>query len=815
MAEINKIIKNARDVLVGKVPDPQSQIDQITLALIYKFMDAKDREARSYDLPATFFVGEYEDYSFTKIMQATNNSEKFNLYSKGIELLQNRTDLPSTFVSVFKDAFIPYRDPQTLNLFLAEIDKIPTDNTELLGTAFEDLLSIMGSQGDAGQFRTPRHIIDMIVEIVNPQKGETILDPACGTAGFLISAYNKIIKEDLSIEEREHLMTDGLVGYDINPNMVKLANVNLFLHNCKKPNIHLYDTLSEKTYWKDNYDVILANPPFMTPRGGIRPHELFNAINANRSEVLFTYYIAKHLKRDGRAGVIVPEGVVFQSANAYKNLRRMLIEENYLYAVISLPSGVFNPYSGVKTSILLMDRALARKTDKILFVKIKNDGFELGAQRRQIEENDIPNVINLMRQYISYVKTESKEIFVDDFGLSVLASKEEIAENDYVLVGDRYKKLYQINSQYEIVKIGDICSTASGGTPQSSNDEYYTNGNIPWLTSGEVVNGFIFRAKQCITEKGLKNSSAKIFPINTVVAAMYGATAGQVGILKSEMATNQAVCGIYPNERLIPEYLYYILKSLKHKMLDSCVGGAQPNISQRIIRNLSIPLPSLEIQKQIVAEIDGYQKIIDGAKQVIENYRPKLKVNSSWVVKSLADIASLSYGYTATAQERGDIRYIRITDIDENGELRSNDAKFIDLNVESQQYFLQKGDIVVARTGATYGKTLYYKENEPAVYASFLIKINLPSYIDTRFYWVYAQTEEYWQQAKSLVSGGGQSQFNANAIKQIHIPIPSIEEQKEIVLQIEKELEYISNCKNLIKIFERKIKDKLSEVWGE
>lgn len=289
MAEINKIIKNARDVLVGKVPDPQSQIDQITLALIYKFMDAKDREARSYDLPATFFVGEYEDYSFTRIMKATSNPEKYKLYSTGIELLQNRTDLPSTFVSVFKDAFIPYRDPQTLNLFLAEIDKIPTDNTELLGTAFEDLLSIMGSQGDAGQFRTPRHIIDMIVEIVNPQKGETILDPACGTAGFLISAYNKISKTYLSVEEREHLMNNGLVGYDINPNMVKLANVNLFLHNCKKPNIHLYDTLSEKTYWKDDYDVILANPPFMTPKGGIRPHELFNAINANRSEVLFTY----------------------------------------------------------------------------------------------------------------------------------------------------------------------------------------------------------------------------------------------------------------------------------------------------------------------------------------------------------------------------------------------------------------------------------------------------------------------------------------------------------------------------------------------
>lgn len=632
MAEINKIIKNARDVLVGKVPDPQSQIDQITLALIYKFMDAKDREARSYDLPATFFVGEYEDYSFTKVMQATSNPEKFTLYSKGIELLQNRTDLPSTFVSVFKDAFIPYRDPQTLNLFLAEIDKIPTDNTELLGTAFEDLLSIMGSQGDAGQFRTPRHIIDMIVEIVNPQKGETILDPACGTAGFLISAYNKISKEDLLVEEREHLMNDGLVGYDINPNMVKLANVNLFLHNCKKPNIHLYDTLSEKTYWKDNYDVILANPPFMTPRGGIRPHELFNAINANRSEVLFTYYIAKHMKRDGRAGVIVPEGVVFQSANAYKNLRRMLIEENYLYAVISLPSGVFNPYSGVKTSILLMDKTIARKTDQILFVKMNNDGFDLGAQRRSIEQNDIPNIISLVKEYISCVQNDNAERFEDKLGISVLTNKEEIAENDYILVGDRYKVSYQVNSKYEIVKLGDICSTASGGTPLSSNEEYYSNGNIPWLTSGEVANGFIAEAKQSITEKGLNNSSAKIFPINTVVVAMYWATAGQVGILKSQMATNQAVCGIFPNEKLVPEYLYYILKSLKKKMIVSCVGGAQPNISQRIIRGLEIPLPPIEIQRQIVAEIEDIEnEIIEYKKQiVVSEQKIKDKLSEVW-----------------------------------------------------------------------------------------------------------------------------------------------------------------------------------------
>ena len=815
MTDINKIIKDARNVLVGKVPDPQSQIDQITLALIYKFMDAKDAEAVTLGVEPQFFVGESADYSFSKIMKATSNSKQYEMYTKGIDLLQKRTDLPETFTSVFKDAFIPYRDASTLHLFLEEIDKIPTDNTEILGTAFEDLLSIMGSQGDAGQFRTPRHIINMIVDIVEPKKGETILDPACGTAGFLISAYNKINEQDLTIEEREKLINEGLVGYDINPNMVKLSQVNLFLHGCKKPNIHLYDTLTEKDYWKDNYDVILANPPFMTPRGGIRPHELFSAINANRSEVLFTYYIAKHLKSNGRAGIIVPEGVVFQSANAYKNLRKMLVDENYLYAVISLPAGVFNPYSGVKTSVLLLDKALAKRTNKILFVKMNNDGFDLGAQRRPIEKNDIPNIIDIVKRFAFCVSTESENDFVDESGLSVITDKTQIAQNDYVLVGDRYKIRYQVNSKYEIVKLGDICNTASGGTPLSTREEYYLNGSIPWLTSGEVSNGFIFKARHYITKSGLENCSAKIFPVNTVVVAMYGATAGQVGILKSEMATNQAVCGILPDERVIPEYLYYILKSLKNKMISNSVGGAQPNISQRIIRNLEIPLPPTEIQEKIVLEIESYQKIIDGAKQVVENYRPTMRFDNRWQVAKLGTIAKLTYGYTATAQEAGTARLIRITDISPTGQINNFNQKYINLNDVNTEYVLKRGDIIVARTGATFGKTAIFGDEYPAVFASFLIKIDFyQDNILNKFYWIFAQSTKYWDQANKLVGGGAQPQFNANAISKIEVPIPPLGEQEKIIHTIEAEMLIVDQNKHLIEIFEQKIKDKINEIWG-
>jgi len=252
----------------------------------------------------------------------------------------------------------------------------------------------MDSQGAAGQFRTPRHIIDFIVAVVDPQKNETILDPACGTAGFLISSYKHIRSQNtkespgdrLTADERGRLMTN-FCGYDISPDMVRLSRVNMYLHGFAQPRIHEYDTLTSEERWDERFDVIMANPPFMTPKGGIRPHNRFS-IKATRSEVLFVDYIAEHLNPGGRAGVIVPEGSssrarmpIRNSANARRELS---------LAVVSLPAGVFNPYSGVKTSILFMDRNLAKRTEEILFVKVQNDGFDLGAQRRPNGKNDLP-----------------------------------------------------------------------------------------------------------------------------------------------------------------------------------------------------------------------------------------------------------------------------------------------------------------------------------------------------------------------------------------------------------------------------------------
>ena len=292
--ETKRHIDNARQILVGVVPNPSSQIDQITNALIYKFMDDMDEASINAGGDAVFFVGDLEKYSWGKLMDSkVTNQEKLNLYSEALTKFSQSAQLPELFRSIFKSAFLPHRSPEVLDLFLKEIKYFDYSNSEELGNAYEYLLSIMSSQGDAGQFRTPRHIIDFIVEATNPSKDDRILDPACGTAGFLISSYKHILKQHdgiddpekkekpLTPQEKQKLM-QNFHGYDIDPTMERIAAVNMYLHQFKNPKIFQYDTLSSDEKWSEKFDIILANPPFMSPKGGIKPHSKFS-IPSNRS----------------------------------------------------------------------------------------------------------------------------------------------------------------------------------------------------------------------------------------------------------------------------------------------------------------------------------------------------------------------------------------------------------------------------------------------------------------------------------------------------------------------------------------------------
>ena len=207
---------------------------------------------------------------------------------------------------------------------------------------------------------------------------------------------------------------------------------------------------------------------------------------------------------------------------------------------------------------------------------------------------------------------------------------EEIENYQKVIDGAKqvvksWKPSIKIDSKWKMVRLGDVCETMSGGTPLKSKEVYYRKGTIPWIRSGEVAQGFVEKSELFITEEGLKNSSAKLFPVDSVLVAMYGATAGQVGILKFESTTNQAVCGILPNKKLIPEFLFQVLKDQKEIIISFAGGGAQPNISQGVVRNLKIPIPTLKIQKQIVKQIESERVFIQGNKKLIKIFEEKIK----------------------------------------------------------------------------------------------------------------------------------------------------------------------------------------------
>lgn len=803
--DLRKTIDNARDILVGKIPNPQSQIEQITIAMIYKFMDDMDMESVEFGGERQFFTGELEEFAWSKLMSPQLGAEaKMNLYTLALDKLPLTNSIPKLFRDIFKGAYLPFRDGQTLTLFLKEINEISYDNSENLGNAFEYLLSIMGSQGDAGQFRTPRHIIDFIVNIVKPTKLDKILDPACGTAGFLISAYKYIIetakKADKMLAPKElNDLTNNIQGYDISPDMVKLALVNMYLHKFKEPKIYEYDTLTKLDRWDDYFDVILANPPFMTPKGGIQPHNRFG-VKANRSEVLFVDYIMEHLNTVGRAGVIVPEGIVFQSANAYKELRKKLVDENYLYAVVSLPSGVFQPYSGVKTSILLMDKQLAKKTDKILFVEIENDGFDLGAQRREIDKNDLPQAIEFINQWQNAINTHSE--FAIESKMITLVEKTKIAENEeYNLTASRYKVIKDYsNCKWDMVKLGDVCEILDNlREPVSKANR--VEGIYPYYGASGIVDyidKYIFDEKcVLIGEDGAK----------------WGAGEQSAFIATGKYWVNNHCHILRPNRtKIIDELLVNILNNLD--LIQFISGCVVPKLTQKDLKNIQIPLPPLEVQEEIVKELDGYQAIIDGSQKVIDNWHPTIPTNPNWQKVKLGEYILINNGDVATNfEDNGKIACIKVGDMNlpDNQTYITTSSHWT--NIDKPNRIVKTNSVIFPKRGAAI--------------ATNKKRLNLiPCYIDNNCMAITLKNENYILPAflfrfmqnfdlTTISNSAGIALINNNDINGVDIFIPSLEEQNQIVAEIEKEEQMVNSCKQLIELYKQKIDNKIKSIWGD
>lgn len=825
--ETKRRIDTCRDILVGKVPDPKSQVEQITIGLIYKFMDDMDAEAEELGGLPSFFVGEYDRFGWRKIFNpALGGHEMLSLYSEAITRLALNPNLPQLFRDIFKNAYLPYRDPETLKSFLKEIDWFSYDHSEKLGDAFEYLLSVLGSQGDAGQFRTPRHIIDFIVALLDPKKNETIMDPACGTAGFLISAYKHILAKNsvggeskLTPDERTRL-TANIKGYDISPDMVRLSLVNLYLHGFAEPHIFEYDSLTSEDRWNEYADVFLANPPFMSPKGGIKPHKRFS-VESNRSEVLFVDYMVEHLTPNGRAAIIVPEGIIFQSGTAYKALRKMLVDNQYLVGVISLPAGVFQPYSGVKTSILWIDRTIAKRTDKILFAKIEADGFDLGAQRKASKKNDLPDLLESLKEYIVAVgNMQETDLKTLNPNIS-LVRKEAIGRNgDYSLSGERYSIEQKGLSQFPLIELKEITKLITDGTHQTPD---YVDEGVPFLRVTDITLSNL--SKKFITEREHQELIKRCKPERGDV--LYSKN-GTIGIAKVvdwdyEFSIFVSLALIKPKaEEILSKYLEVILNSEDAliRAKGSSKSGTITNLHLIEIKNLQIPLPPLSIQAEIVAEIEGYQKIIDGARQVVENYKPRIDIDPEWEMVELGEVCEIN-PRKSEINISGDtlVSFVPMSDINENQiGFQPKQVKPVSEVLSGYTYF-KDNDVLIAKVTPCFenGKAGIAKELVSGIgFGSseyYVIRPN-PKILSV---WIFLNvtSEKFRQDGKNRMTGtGGLQRVPREFVSSYMIPLPTIELQQQIVIQIEKQQSLVNANRELISIFEQKIKDRIAKVWG-
>lgn len=441
----------------GGIANPLNAIEQITALIFLKLLSEKDNQKK---LQASF-TGE----AYVSIFEGNKlaNWDEFKELDS-VSMLNTVRDVAFPFIKTYnqgsefnkslQDLALIITKPSLLSETVEGLDEIfsilEKDNNgfmDSLGDMYEYLLSEISSSGKNGQFRTPRHIIKMMTELVNPKIGEKVFDPSCGTAGFLVSAYTHMLQPYSEENGRlganltdknlwDKLSNSTFYGNDSDITMIRISMMNMMLHDIENPHIKQIDTLSKSFNEKEAYQVVLANPPFKGSIDADDKNENFS-ISSTKTELLFVDLIVRVLDMGGRCAVIIPDGVLFGSSNAHKSLRKNLLEKNELKAVISMPSGVFKPYAGVSTAILVFVKG--GKTDRVWFYDMEADGYSLDDKRNKIEQNDIPEIIEYYHKKESESYKETRKHFFIDI--------KEIQANEYDLSINRYKTV-----EYEEVK---------------------------------------------------------------------------------------------------------------------------------------------------------------------------------------------------------------------------------------------------------------------------------------------------------------------------------------------------------------------------
>ncbi len=439
----------------GGVTNPLTVIEQITYLLFVKGLDeieiSRERNDAFLRIKREGIFGEkHQDCRWSKFKNMP--AEKmFRVVSQEVfPFIKNLAkDKNSGYAKYMEDAIFIIPTPIMLQKVVSAMDKLEMKERDTKGDVYEYLLSKLNQAGVNGQFRTPRHIIRMMVELMKPTPEDIIVDPACGTAGFLVESGEYLRKNsgDLFLTDNltNHFNNTMFYGFDMDRTMLRIGAMNLMQHGIENPNIMYKDSLSEDNEDNGRYTLILANPPFKGSIDSERTSkDLLAVTKTKKTELLFLALFLRSLKIGGRCASIVPDGVLFGSSNAHKQIRKELIEKHKLEAIISMPSGVFKPYAGVSTAIMIFTKTTQGGTDKVWFYDMTADGLSLDDQRQPVKENDIPDIIARFHN-----RESEEEQNRDRTEKSFFVPKEEIVENDYDLSINKYKEIVMEKKEYE------------------------------------------------------------------------------------------------------------------------------------------------------------------------------------------------------------------------------------------------------------------------------------------------------------------------------------------------------------------------------
>lgn len=450
----NKIDRIWETFWTGGITNPLDVIEQFTYLLFIKQLDdvetTKENEANFLGVPfESMFPGDCQQYRWSKFKNLGSAEEMYDIVLNGVfPFIKNlHQDGDSAYSKYMGDAIFKIPTASMLTKIVDGIDGLELGDADSKGDLYEYLLSKVATAGTNGQFRTPRHIIKMMVELVQPQPEDTIIDPAMGSAGFLIEsqAYLRENHEKmfLNAKLREHFNNNMFYGNDMDRTMLRIGAMNMLLHGVDNPNISYRDSLSEQNTDVEKYSLVLANPPF---KGSLDydsvSADLLKVAKTKKTELLFLALFLRILKKGGRAAVIVPDGVLFGSSKAHKQIRKEIVDNNKLEAVISMPSGVFKPYAGVSTAILVFTKTGNGGTDQVWFYDMKADGYSLDDKRQEVPENDIPDIIT---RFANLEGEKERKRTEQSFFVPV----EEIVENAYDLSINKYKEIVYEKVEYD------------------------------------------------------------------------------------------------------------------------------------------------------------------------------------------------------------------------------------------------------------------------------------------------------------------------------------------------------------------------------